>query len=317
MKKKIIKNHKGGDGYTINVNEAIGGMPAFSRYSNNYRPVFVGDLLQNGSGKKNCNCKKDKSIYNLIRLKGGNKNIKQINQFDAIRKLSKNIEPLKINSLKKLITKLFFKTVDNKKYTKLVKYGGSTHQLQNILAPLGKNNLLVIASLLLLHYFAVESKKDNNKSTIKKDKKIKKRKIMRGGESFLGSLTKILAPTGINSFGASVILIGLQRAFVQPRKNIKKMKGGLINKKGGNSFKNLIAPLGTNAFIATGLLIVLEKLFSKKIKEIKTKDSKKKKLIGGQISKNREELFNLVAPITFNTFATKSMLEKFISNSKK
>jgi hypothetical protein len=136
---------------------------------------------------------------------------------------------------------------------------------------------------------------------------------MKGGDSFIGSLTKILAPTGINTLGASVILVGLQQAFVQPN---KKQKGGLKNKnknKKGGSLKNLIAPLGTNAFIATGLLIILTKLFSKKIKEINTKDLSKKKLIGGQVLKKREELFNLIAPITFNTFATKSMLEKFIS----
>jgi len=47
-KRKNIKKQKGGDGYVINVNEAIGGLPAFSRYSNNYRPIFDGELLQNG-----------------------------------------------------------------------------------------------------------------------------------------------------------------------------------------------------------------------------------------------------------------------------
>lgn len=319
MTKKITQNKKslkGGDGYTINVNEAIGGRPAFSRYSNNYRPVFVGDLLQNGSGKKiskskcGCNKKKDESIYNLIQLQGGNK-IKKINQFDAIKKLSTNLKVLKTNSLKKLITKLFVKINDNKTLNK--QYGGSSLQLQNILAPLGKNNLLVIAALLLLHYFAVDSKK-NKIHTSKKTSK----KSMKGGDSFIGSLTKILAPVGINTLGASVILVGLQQAFVQPNKSKKLyMNGGLKNKKGGNSFKSLIAPLGTNAFVATGLLIVLKNLFSKKMKEIKTKDSKKKKLIGGQVLKKRNELFNLVAPITFNTFATKSMLDKFILKSKK
>lgn len=322
IKLKSNKKQNGGDGYSINVNEAIGGMPAFSRYSNNYRPVFVGDLLQNGGCDKkkhnNCGCKKHKndSIYDLIQLKGGNTN--NVTQFDAIRKLSKNLQSLKTNSLKKLITKLFVKTVENKNSVQYKQYGGYSLQLQNILAPLGKNNLLVIASLLLLHYFATESIKDNNKKydnkkSTKQTKIRKSRKIMKGGDSFIGSLTKILAPTGINTLGASVILVGLQQAFVQSKKT---QKGGLKNKKfnkKGGSLKSLIAPLGTNAFIATGLLIVLKKLFSKKIKEIKTKEPSKKNLIGGQILKKREELFNLVAPITFNTFATKSMLEKFIS----
>ena len=45
--KKNIK-HIGGDGYVVNVNEPIGGRPSFPRYSNNYRPIFDGELLQNG-----------------------------------------------------------------------------------------------------------------------------------------------------------------------------------------------------------------------------------------------------------------------------
>jgi flavoprotein len=97
------------------------------------------------------------------------------------------------------------------------------------------------------------------------------------------------------------------------------MKGGVKKIKGGNTLKDLIAPLGTNAFIATGLLIILEKLFTKKVREIKTDDPIKKKLIGGQLLKKREELFNLIAPITFNTFAKKSFLKNLsqISNIKK
>ena len=41
---------KGGDGYSAIVNHPIGGMLSYSRYSNNYRPVFEGELLQNGAG---------------------------------------------------------------------------------------------------------------------------------------------------------------------------------------------------------------------------------------------------------------------------
>jgi hypothetical protein len=46
MVKKNIKQN-GGDGYVVNVNESIGGRPSFPRYSNNYRPIFDGELLQN------------------------------------------------------------------------------------------------------------------------------------------------------------------------------------------------------------------------------------------------------------------------------
>ena len=137
---------------------------------------------------------------------------------------------------------------------------------------------------------------------------------MKGGNSFLGSLTKILAPTGINSLGSVVILVLLQEAFVNSKKGkMKSMKiqGKIIKRQaGGNPLKNLIAPLGTNAFIATGLLVVMEKLFVQKVKQIKTSDLKKKKMMGGKVNKKLNNLFNLVAPITFNAFTTKSSYNK-------
>lgn len=310
---------KGGDGYTINVNQAIGGLPAFSRYSNNYSPVFVGELLQNGGKRgKNCGCeksKKNESIYDLIKLQGGNKNKNnKISQFEAIREVSKQLTPLKTNSLKKLITKLFMHDLTKTRKFNIInrQLGGYSTQFQNIIAPLGRNNLLVIASLLLLHHFAVESIKNKKINKRKTGKRRKTRKIMRGG-AFTDSLGKLLAPTGINSLGATLLLVGLREAFMQ-KKGKKLMGGGGSKKniKGGSALKDLIAPLGTNAFVATGLLIVLKNLFTKKMNEINTRDLKKKKLIGGQIKKKRDELFNLVAPITFNTFATKSLLQKFI-----
>jgi hypothetical protein len=74
---------------------------------------------------------------------------------------------------------------------------------------------------------------------------------------------------------------------------------------GGNPLKDLIAPLGTNAFIATGLLIILEKMFTSRMNNIK---KNKDNFVGG------EKLFNLIAPITFNTFAKKSFLDDFLKN---
>jgi len=49
---------KGGDGYAGIPNQPIGGMLSYSRYSNNYRPVFEGELLQNGAGD-DCECNKN------------------------------------------------------------------------------------------------------------------------------------------------------------------------------------------------------------------------------------------------------------------
>ena len=318
---------KGGDGYSVGVNEVIGGRPSFPRYSSNYAPVFNGELLQNGAG---CSCsknKKDNSIYSLIKKynqaynnqKGGSKenNVEKMTQFDAIKEVSNTLSSLSINSVKKLITKLFFNNTsmsNNVQKSIHKQLGGYESQLANIIAPLGKNNLLVIASLLLLHYFAVEQKKENdenNKETLTKKSTTKSTtKKIKGGNSFIGSLNKILAPTGINSLGSVVILALLHEAFVNNKKENDKQSGG-------NPLKNLIAPLGTNAFIATGLLIVLQKLFVDKVKYINSDDKEKKKMFGGKVQQHLEKLFNLVTPISFNIFTTKKMYKEITNKMSK
>jgi len=288
-----MNNQNGGDGYSINVSEAIGGMPGHMRYSDNYRPVFLGDLLQNG-GKKSCGClsskkTKNNNIYNMIKQQyGGNQN--KLSQVDAIREVAYNLSPLHISSLKALVSKLFFKNLSDKDSSKYEQYGGFTTDFKNIIAPLGKNNLLVLASLLLLHYFAVEHKEEQSKTKSTK-------KTMKGGYSFLTNISKILAPTGINQFGSVAILVLLKEAFSYDFSDKKKKV-----QKGGNVLKNIIAPLGTNAFIATGLLVILEKIFIDKMNEPKTKTMK-----GGKLN---EQLFNLLSPITFNVFATENMLNE-------
>ena len=338
----MVKKTKqlGGDGYVINVNEAIGGLPAFTRYSNNYRPIFDGELLQNGGDGysvdvllndvggqpvisrynyidttifdrnavetpvKNgggCGCNgsntSDPLIYNLIKEQIGGKSKDKITQFNAIKEVSYILTPLSLKMLIILIIKIFLhillKSKSKSKNKKAIHLGGYTEQLQNILAPLGKNNLLVLASLLLLHHFAVDSKQllenKNNKNLF-------------GGSSdlFNNSLSEILAPLGINPLGTSIVLILLQQSFSH-KKNVQT---------GGNPLKNLIAPLGTDAFIATGILVIIEKLFTDKIK------NKEKILIGGKADKKFEELFNVLAPITFNIFAKESFLKKMIKNKK-
>lgn len=333
-------NQRGGDGYSVNVNEVIGGRPSFPRYSYNYSPVFYGELLQNGAGNKdkNCGCvKKEKTIFDIVAKYGGRHNGKnnktnktniqrggnteKPTQFNAIREVSKSLLPLSTNSLKKLITKTFLEDLSNNKPMKSKQLGGFSNQLSNILAPLGRNNLLVIAALLLLHHFAVEQK--NN---VKMRKMNIKRKKMRGGNSFIGSINKILAPTGINSLGAAVILVILNEAFInsgkRPDKKIKTTskigkKDKLKKQLGGNLLKSLIAPLGTNAFIATGLLVVLEKLFIDKMKYIKMNDRKKRRMIGGRINAKLNNLFNLVAPISFNAFTTKSLYDNITKKMSK
>lgn len=316
MNKKNNKQ-KGGDGYVVNVNQAIGGLPAFSRYSNNYRPIFEGELLQNGGDGYSVdisqediggipvftryNGENDKPIFDLVQQFGGNKN--NISQFYAIRELSHMLSPLSTNSLMKLNTKIFLNHLSETKPKKSKQLGGFMMEIQNVLAPLGKNNLLVLAALLLLHHFAV----DQNKNGKKKGKD-----ILKGGSSSSINLeiSNILKPLGINQYGSSIISYTIQDSFL----NHKNKKSNIQN--GGSVLKNIIAPLGTNAFIATGLLIVMEKLFTSKMNESKSKDKDKKKLIGGRIDKNFDKLFNLVAPITFNTFAKESFLKKQSINKK-
>ena len=322
-------NQKGGDGYSVNPNEAIGGRPSYPRYSNNYSPVFEGELLQNGgdcgcsdaqvfkgsllqNGGGNCGCNSsannvntDDSVFNLIKMQGGN-NVK-LTQFDAVKEVSQFLAPLSLNSLKKLVTKIFLYDLSFKNQKKSKQLGGYSMELQKIIAPLGKSNLLVIAGLLLLHHFAVE-------------KKVTKVKTLKGGDPFFQSISNIIAPSGINQFGSAILLVLLKQAFGSDMLNSQKVnnkKKFKMFQKGGNPLKDLIAPLGTDAFIATGLLIVLERMFTNKMKQIKTEDVKKKKLIGGKISKKYEELLKLVTPLSFNTFATDKFLSIMATKNKK
>jgi hypothetical protein len=340
MVKKIQKEVQkktlmGGDGYSLSPSRPIGGLLGFSRYSNNNFPVFEGELLQNGgngytvnvskevgqqpiitrytdtemsqgcsikqNGGGDCGCSgpsKDPSIFNLIKLNGGE--IKKISQFSAIKSVSYFLTPLSLNSLVLLTVKLFLNILEELKPRKSKQLGGYVSELQNIIAPLGKNNLLVLSSLLLLHYFAVETQKNK----INKTNKIN---VLKGGDPFINTLTNILLPTGLNTMGSSILLVMLQQAFVS--KKVKNIQSG------GNPLKNLIAPLGTNAFIATGLLIILEKMFVSRMNQVKKNNNTE--LIGGKINKKYEELFNLLAPITFNTFAKKSFLENYAKNNLK
>lgn len=331
----MVKKNKqlGGDGYVINVNEAIGGLPAFTRYSNNYRPIFDGELLQNGGdgysvnvglndvggqpvisrynycdviqkGAGGCGCNDksdDPTIFNLIKeqIGGKKKDNDKVTQFHAIEKISYILTPLSLKALIILIIKIFLYLLSKSKSKKAIQFGGYSEHLQSILAPLGKNNLLVLASLLLLHHFAIDNKKTETLS---------------GGANdlFNDSLSEILAPLGVNTLGTSIVLILLQQAFTY-KKPVQK---------GGNPLKNLIAPLGTNAFIATGLLIILEKLFTTKVNEVKLinknndDNNKKKDLIGGKLNKKFENLFNVLTPLTFNIFAKESFLKKMVKNKK-
>ena len=99
----MVKKQIGGDGYVINVNEAIGGRPGITRYSNNYRPVFDGQLLQNGGGDCGCSGSSDPSVFDLIQ-QGGNDKLKKKTIPKTIKNKSikkENIEIIKNKPIKK------------------------------------------------------------------------------------------------------------------------------------------------------------------------------------------------------------------------
>ena len=265
--------------------------------------------MQNGGfGRKkkvNCGCDKktkdEKTVFDLIKLQGGNAEIANISQFGAIQSVSKILQPLGINNLLSLVTLIFLFHLSIKKPKKSIQAGGYVKELEKILAPLGKNNLLVLASLLLLHHFATLSKNKKTKS--------EKSGLLFGGDAtstITPMLSKLLAPLGINALGTSVVLIMLYDAFVGEKNKPSKIK------KGGNPLMNLIAPFGTDSFIATGILVILAKIFLNKVVEVdKNIIDEKKKIKGGSISKkNYEKLINILSPISFNSFATESFLNK-------
>jgi len=299
----------GGNGYAFDVSNGISGFPTLLKYTSNCSPVFRGELLQNGGdkcqcgGDKKCECGNDNNdrlvfeqILENIKQTGGRSDDKQITQFSAIKTISEALRKLSPKQLLSIPVLILEDSVSKKNAKKAKQLGGYALDFQQLLAPLGRNNLLVLAALLLLHYFSVE----------KKEKKLDKTstKIKKGGYEIFGALSQLLAPLGINAMGASVLLVLLQGAFSEKYKK---------EQTGGNPLKNLIAPLGTEAFIATGLLVILEKMYTHKMKEVKAKKSKddeKVKLFGGKLEKSSEKLFNLLSPISFNAFARQSFLDK-------
>lgn len=342
-KKNIISHQNkqiGGDGYSFNLDQPIGGNPGFIRYSNNSKPIFEGELLDGGlnitvnneinadsgyniltggnkkirqNAKSNeCGCSTKKSIYDLIKLQGGGSNEKKITQFDAIREVAYNLSPLKTSDLTKLNVTLFNNILLRKNEKKAIQFGGFASGLEDIIAPLGKNNLLVLAALLLLHHFAVERK--FNKKPL--DYKLK------GGNPFLSSVTEILSPIGLDQVSPSAILDSLHEAFSENKEN--KISSKSTKQKGGNNpLRQLIEPLGSEAFLAVGLLIIIERFFTSKVNNMKkNKDGEKDKkktdtlLKGGRTNLYYDKLFNLLAPITFNAFATEDFLKK-MSHLKK
>ena len=282
----------GADGFSMMPGQAVGGMPGFLRYTGTCRPIFPGQLTQNGGGlitklsyySKNgkgggSNC--ESCSFSMPLQKGG---VNLLPLKNATIALANMITPMGKNSLATLIVLLFLNYLQRKRTISSKKQlGGGMHDYIKLLLPMSKNNLVVLASLLLLNHFIL-----NKKSRSKKQK---------GGNMIMSEVSKLLAPLGVNSLGASIILVILNRAIRKTKKKVQK---------GGNILHpliKLVAPLGINMFTATGILVILKKMFKLK------SDRKLKKMKGGNMSMLMVELKNLLAPLGVNTFlATASLV---------
>ena len=127
---------------------------------------------------------------------------------NVVATLSQLLAPLGNSELATLVVLLFLNhwTKRNKKYQK----GGDYKQYLKLLLPMGKNNLVVLASLLLLNYLS----------------KTTSSRKQQGGSDLYPYLDQLLAPLGVNAFGASWLLVILNYAF---NNKGKTKKGGSLN----------------------------------------------------------------------------------------
>ncbi len=382
--KKNIKNMKGGDGYAVNVYQAIAGRPSYIRYTDNCRPVFNGPLLQGGGGNgvgdiqytdpttplpggnppvlmdkienssggvvgfnlkdyenfmvldstgqtnklrlgqmmggkkhdkhdENCECNnKNDSIFALLKQQQGGF-IGEISQFAPIQTVAKELAPLGVPALTAMIVLVFLHHYMKKrgKGKKGKMMGGFSGSLESVLAPLGKGNLLVLASILLLHHYAMmkyDKKKALKFMKMKGGKKMKTRK-QRGG-SIASVLENLLAPLGVNALGASLVLVGIHQSFMKKKRILKGGKKDESDESDfGDMLRESVKKLEPKQLIAGGVFRVMEKMFMKKVR-MENGDNKKMKNMKGGVHKYFNELFEMVAPVAYSTFATKETQNK-------
>jgi len=326
---------RGGDGYSANPFQPIGGMMSYPRYGNNYRPVFNGELLHNGGnykknkvikisnnktgGKKNCGCNKksEPSIFNLIKKQSGG-NGAPITQVSAISEVGKMLTPLKVGALVSVIMVIFLYHYTNKKPRKGVQMGGYASQLENILAPLGKNNLLVLASLMLLHHFAVmNSKQKTNISRLKR---------VQSGGNIINSILSTLFNYGKkedeqseeNNNNSNSNNNNGQNVIETINNSFKNNIGTSQNQQGGGVLKSYIKQLGGGkAFYANSIFKLLENIFSNKMNEMKNVNNKEMKMkFKNNIVKKNNKLFYILSPISFNIYGSEDTVQKIFNELK-
>ncbi len=250
-------------------------------------------------------------------MKGGSKNMKGgfvgttgLEQFGAIQTLSKMLTPLGTSALAALIVMVFLHhSVKNKLKSKKTKMmGGAAGSLESILLPLGKNNLVVLGAILLLHHYS--------KKTIEKKKMFNggSKKYNQSGGSITGVLNQVLAPLGVNTLGASLLLVAIRQAFIKKVNKNKTMKGGFTEQ-----LTKMVKKVSAKDFQAKGLFKTIEDLFTAQMQKNNNNNKENEAIVKQKF----DVLFNDIAPVTFSTFATKKSykkadeLKKFIVSKNK
>ena len=272
-----------------------------------------GNTFMSGGGEGgDCGCnKKNKKddIFDLLKegqgQSGGFVGTTGLDQFAPIQILAKELAPMGVPALTSMIVLIFLHHYIKKrsKVGKGKMMGGFSSSLESVLAPLGRNNLLVMASILLLHHYAILKYKGKKTFDFKGGKK------QTGGMAFNSALKQLLAPLGVNSFGSALILVGLHHAFMK-KIHKKTLMGGSKNVEFGEEIRNKIKNMDVKKFMAGGIMKSLEGLFDKKMKMEKEMVNEKKMKYKKEVEKKFNNIFDMIAPVTFSTFATKDSLKK-------
>lgn len=339
-----MKNMKGGDGYAVNVGQAIAGRPSYIRYTDNCKPVFNGSLLQNGGYASQQ--LSPSSIYWNDPTEGiNNPRINDIQNNEVSGSVAgfnlKNYEPFMLfgdNSKDWNIKEDFGLFGDHSKdwiqgggggkkkdcgcnneednvFSLLKQSGGfleaeglsqfkPIQAISKVLSPLGTSALTATIVLIFLHYY------------MKKKNKTKKAKMMGG---FSTSLESVLAPLGKQNL---LVLASILLLHHFAMKKLDKSKTFQFMKKGGKQrgggsitpiLQNLLAPLGLNALGASVILVAIQQGFKKNI----FKSNKKKSSQEGGLSLHLQKLIQPLGPEEFVANGIFHQLERLFNQKMK
>ena len=275
--KKGVKKSQKGRGYYFDLPIIGKGEPTVKKYDNRFPPVFKGELLKKGGKGGFANDLNKLAGKNQLMVTMANKkNTKKQKGGFCLQGLMKLLIPLGKTQLATLIVLLVLNSFAGVGRSR--QRGGN--QYIDLLMPLGKNMLVVVGALLLLHYFTNTWKKafkqkggkDKNNGNNDEDKKNakelflknilkllekKNNKNQQGGATILGTITKLLAPMGSETFTATALLLILQQMFSSGRKIRQKGGGGAALT---TTLRNLLMPLGINRFLSTMGLLALTQM---------------------------------------------------------